>query len=97
MVAFPAHWVAAPTENSALIAVNGSRSGHVLFHDVEAHHRRARFRAFRDLTYTEEDLPRQEVWEQRRRRREERVLREKRTDVGAEWTDGEVFRSGEGW
>lgn len=93
MVTLPANWVTAPTENSALIAVNGSGSGDVLLHDVEAH--RGRFEALGELADAEENLPRQQVREQSRRRRKQRVLRQKRPDVGTERSTGKVLRVGE--
>lgn len=85
------------TENSALIAVHGSRSGHVLLHHVQAHHRRSRFQAaVGEIADAEEDLPRQKVREKRRRRREERVPGQEGVHVGPEGSAGEVFRRGEG-
>ncbi|WVY95755.1 hypothetical protein V8G54_027906 [Vigna mungo] len=82
------------TENTALIAVNGSGSGDVFFHNVKAHNRRVG--AFGKLANAEEYLPRQQVGEQRVRRRKQRVLREKGANVGTKGTAGEVLRLGEG-
>lgn len=82
------------TENSALIAVNGSGSGDVLLHNVQAHNRRVR--AFGELADAEEYLPRQQVGEQRVRRRKQRVLRQEGANVGSEGPAGEVLCLGKG-
>ena len=81
------------TENSALIAVNGSGSGDVLLDDVEAHRRRVG--ALGEFADAEDDLPRQQVREERGRRRKKRVLRQKGAHVGAERSTGEVLSFGE--
>jgi hypothetical protein len=65
------------TNHSALIAVNGSGSRHVLFDDVEADHRRERIGTIRQISHPEQHLPRQQVRKQRRGRREQRVPRQK--------------------
>lgn len=93
MVTFCAHWMATPTNNSALIAVDGSRSGHILFDNVKADHRWARFQAVRQVTDSEQDLPRQQVREQSRRRWKQRVLRQERSHVCPECSAGEIFSS----
>lgn len=82
------------TENTALIAVNGSGSGDVFFHNVKAHNRRVG--AFGKLADAKEYLPRQQMREQRVRRRKQRVLRQKGANVGAKGPAGEVLRLGEG-
>lgn len=81
------------TENSALIAVNGSGSGDILLDDVEAHRRRVG--ALGEFADAEDDLPRQQVRKERRRWRKQRVLRQKGAHVGAERSAGEVLRLGE--
>ena len=67
------------TDDSALVAVDGSRSGDVLFDDIEAHHgRRGVGSVGREIADAQQDLPRKQVGEERWRRRKRRVLREER-------------------
>lgn len=99
MVTFTAYRIPTPTNNSALVAVHGSGSGHVLLHDVQAHRHRSHdgVGAFRRVADAEEDLPHLQVREERSRRREHRVPRQESPDVGSErLRHGGSFDGGEG-
>lgn len=68
------------TNDSALVAINGSTSGDVFFDNIEADNRRRRVAvavtvAVSEISDAEEDLPRQKVRKQRRRRRKKRMFR----------------------
>lgn len=79
-----------PSYDSALVAVDRSGSGDLFFDDIEADDgRRHGFRRLGEVSGAEEDLPRHQVREERRRRRKESVAREKRPDVGPERTGGD--------
>lgn len=73
------------TDDPALVAVDRSRSGDVLFHDVEADGGRRRLASVDNrLSDSEPDLPRQKVRQQRRWRRQQSVLRQERLHARAE-------------
>lgn len=92
------------TDNSALITIDVSRSGDVLLDDIEAHEGRigtvSRGRGRRELIGSiadpEEDLPRHQVREEGRRRRNQRMVREKLPDDGPERSSSLRRRGREG-
>lgn len=91
MVSFCTYWIATPTNDSALVTVDGSGSRHVLFHDIEADDSRGRLASVDNrLSDSEPDLPRQQVRQQRPWRRQQSVLRQERLYGRAKRARGEV-------
>lgn len=80
MVAFSAYWMTTPTNDSALVTVDGSGgSGHLFLNDIERDHNRTQIGPVGDqIADSEQDLPRHEAGEHRRREGERRpgVVRE---------------------
>lgn len=72
------------TNNPALIAIHRSRSGDVLLDDVEVDRRQRDVAISRRVPDPEQDLPREKVWEERRRRRRDRVPREEAPHIAPE-------------
>lgn len=88
------------TDNSALITIDVSRSGDVLLDDVETYDgRRERIRTVRccgweliHIADPEQDLPRHQVREEGRRRRNQRMVGEEVPDGGPEGPGGHCRR-----
>uniref|UniRef100_A0A7C9AKA1 Uncharacterized protein n=1 Tax=Opuntia streptacantha TaxID=393608 RepID=A0A7C9AKA1_OPUST len=92
MVTLCTHRMPTPSYDSALVAVDGSRSGDLFFDNIEADDgRRQRFRRLGEVSGAEKHLPRHQMGKERRRWRKERVAREKRPDVGPERTGGDTL------
>lgn len=90
-----AYRVPTPSNDTALVTVDRSRSGDLLLDDVKVDDRRGRvIQALRGVASAEEDLPRHQVREERGRRREKRVAGQKGLDVGPKRSSGSHFVTG---
>lgn len=78
------------TNNSTVITIDGSRSGHVLLYDVQTDDGsvggwRRRCMRIMEIPDPEEDLPRHQVREEGGGRRKQRMLRDEIPNAGPEW------------